>query len=176
MSPLPLILLTAVVLISGCTTQPGESSEDVMEEKTLEESVEDMTEFMNNNPGELTSTVPVTGELPLTGAMSRSGTFERINYMTSGSVDIVVQGSDTFIVLQSDFSTPAGPDLVLYLTKNSATSSRADIKAGIEIGDLKSTTGMQMYKLPAGTDISQYNSVTIHCKAFNVPWSFAPLS
>jgi hypothetical protein len=29
--------------------------------------------------------------------------------------------------------------------------------------------------VPAGIDITEYHSVTIHCRAFNVPWSYAPL-
>jgi hypothetical protein len=45
---------------------------------------------------------------------------------------------------------------------------------GIELGELKSIKGKQVYEIPKGTQLSEYNSVTIQCRAFNVPWSYAP--
>jgi len=81
-----------------------------------------------------------------------------------------------FVVFNESFSTPNGPDLVVYLTKNSSATSRDDISKGVELGELKSITGKQVYEVSTNLNIKEYNSVSIHCKAFNVPWSYAPLT
>ena len=166
---LPVLALVAIVVVSGCTTQETQT------EPTLEESIQEMMEFMENNPNDLTPTAPA-GDLLPGRTDTKSGMFENINYMTSGTASIQEENGKAFIVFGFDFSTPAGPDLVVYLTSNSGPTTRADLQAGLEVAQLKSTTGEQIYPLPAGTDLTQYNSVTIHCKRFNVPWSYAPLT
>ena len=132
-------------------------------------------EFMSGNPDKLTSNETAAADQEFSASVLKIGSFKQLNYMTSGSVEIQKKDEKIFIVLGDDFSTPAGPDLVLYLTRNTDASTRADIREGLEIGSLKSTAGKQVYEIPAGTDISSYGSVTIHCRAFNVPWSYALL-
>jgi len=163
------LLLVATVLVAGCTAPQQQQA-------PLEQSIQDMRDFMEKNPDKLTPTQPAETDPGFSGSAVKGGSFQNINYMTSGSVEIQQQDGKSFIVLGEDFATPAGPDLVLYLTKNLEKTTREDVRAGLQIEKLKSTTGKQVYEVPAGTDLAQYNSVTIHCRAFNVPWSYAPLS
>ena len=111
----------------------------------------------------------------VSGSLMKSGSFNQINYMTSGSVTIEQKDGKFFIVFGDNFSTPNGPDLVVYLTKNSSKTTRDDIVKGEVLGELKSIIGKQTYEIPSNINIEEYKSVSIQCRAFNVPWSFAPL-
>ena len=136
-----------------------------------------MTDFMAQKGGNQSiSVIPIEEDQSFEGEMSRSGEFVKVNYMTSGQVTLETRGGNSFVVFGDDFSTPNGPDLVVYLTKNSDPSTRADIQEGIVLSSLKSTTGKQVYEIPNNIDLSEYNSVTIHCRAFNVPWSYVPFA
>lgn len=162
-----LIFFVPQTMVDNQTQQPGQN--------TLEQDIEMMTEFMETNelpiPDEVTQE-----ELDFEGVTFKTGSFQNINYMTSGAVELAQKDGDQFVMFGDDFSTPNGPDLVVYLTKNTAPSTRDDVANGLTLGPLKSLNGKQVYDIPAGTDTSQFNSVTIHCRAFNVPWSYAPLN
>ena len=172
-----LLALVSILVVAGCVGQSQSSNQTQSQEMPLEKSVEMMKDLMKNNPESMNTTNKelVKEDQGFSASVLKSGTFENINYMTSGVAYIEEKDGKQYVVLGDDFSTPDGPNLVLYLTKNTGKSTRDDIRAGIELLALKSTKGMQVYEIPAGTDLSQYNSITIHCKAFNVPWSFAPL-
>ncbi|MSU74988.1 MAG: hypothetical protein EXS55_00505 [Candidatus Magasanikbacteria bacterium] len=145
-------------------------------EDPVEVATQKMVDSMKNNPS--ASNVPtarVTADKNFTGAVARAGKFTRLNYMTDGNASLMIKDGKNYVVLGDDFKTPNGPDLQIYLTKNTAPSSRADIKAGLNLGKLKSITGQQTYELPANLTLTDYNAITIHCEAFNVPWSWAPL-
>ena len=146
-------------------------------EISLEDSIREMTEFMEQGGiDEDVSTVPIAEDQEFSATLMKSGMFERVNYMTDGSVTLQEQDGKTFVVFEDDFSTPNGPDLVVYLTKNSEPTERNDVSEGQELGELKSTVGKQVYEIPAGVDVNDFSSVTIHCRAFNVPWSYARLN
>lgn len=63
----------------------------------------------------------------------------------------------------------AGPDLRVYIAK--------DMNAGsfISLGKLQSTTGNQVYDIPAGSDATQYKYVLIWCQQFSVLFGSAIL-
>lgn len=148
----------------------------VVQEEPLEIAVEKMKTFMREFPTDPDiATTPIVEDKAFIAPMTRKGVFQNLNYMTSGTVMLEKKDGQSFVVLQDDFETPNGPDLVVYLTKNSAPTQRNDIHAGVQLGKLKSVKGKQVYVIPVGIDVAQYNSVSIHCRAFNVPWSYAPL-
>jgi len=148
----------------------------IVQEEPLPVAVEKMKTFMQQFPVDPDiATAPIVEDKVFTAPMTRKGTFQNLNYMTSGTATLAQKDGQSFVVFQNDFDTPNGPDLVVYLTKNSAPTERNDIRAGLQLGKLKSIKGKQVYTIPAGTDVSQYNSVSIHCRAFNVPWSYASL-
>ena len=174
--PVIFVSLITILIISGCIGQSS-NTETAGKEVSVERSVEMMKDMMENSPELMNTTNQnlIIEDQTISGTVARSGKFQNLNYMTDGSVFIMYIDGHPNVVFGEDFSTPDGPNLVLYLTKNSGKTTRDDIRAGIELMPLKSTKGMQVYELPDGIDIGQYNSVTIHCKAFNVPWSYAPL-
>ncbi|MBI4895215.1 MAG: DM13 domain-containing protein [Candidatus Aenigmarchaeota archaeon] len=172
---LSILSLISILVVSGCVGQS--TTQNTSSDIPMDKAVEMMKDMINNKPEMMNTTNDnlVMEDQNFTAGVLKKGMFENLNYMTSGSVYIEEKAGKKYVVLQDDFSTPDGPDLVLYLTKNSDKTTRDDVKAGIELQKLKSTKGMQIYEIPVGIDLSQYNSVTIHCKAFNVPWSYAPL-
>ena len=75
----------------------------------------------------------------------------------------------TFLRLENLKATN-GPDLYVYL---SADNDASDI---VNLGRLKGNIGNQNYEIPAGTDLSKYNTVLIWCKAFSTLFGSAKLS
>jgi DMSO/TMAO reductase YedYZ heme-binding membrane subunit len=137
----------------------------------------EMIAYMTENPNDPnTLDTPLTDEAAITASIERSGNFVNLNYMTAGTARLVRDAEGYALVFADDFATPDGPDLEIYLTKNSAPTSRNDIRQGIKVGSLRSIQGYQIYRLPGDIDPSAFNSVTIHCEAFNVPWSYAPFN
>ena len=139
-------------------------------------AVTKMKEFMKQKGGNPeVAKAPIEADKNFVAAMMKMGIFERLNYMTSGAAVLENKDGKHFVVFGDDFTTPNGPDLVVYLTKNTGPSTRQDVRDGIQLAPLKSVMGKQVYEIPEGVDVNQFNSVTIHCRAFNVPWSYAPL-
>jgi len=142
-------------------------------EEDLEISINKMKEFMENTVLPVPDSVGLE-EKNFSGFELKTGEFEKVNYMTSGLVSLIEKDGDHFLLFNESFVTPNGPDLVVYFTKNSAPTTRTDIANGVVLGDLKSLQGKQVYKIPREINIDEFNSVSIHCRAFNVPWSYAP--
>lgn len=140
----------------------------------VEGDIQRMKDFMENNPLPVPDKV-TPEERQMGGTVLKAGQFQNLNYMSSGTATLFEKDGKHFVSFGEDFSTPNGPDLVVYLTTNSAPTTRQDISSGIILGELRALSGRQVYQIPAGTNVQDYNSVTIHCRAFNVPWSFAPL-
>jgi len=75
-----------------------------------------------------------------------------------------------------DFSTTNGPDLFVVLS-SSANPDQDGLKNGayLQLDVLKGNVGNQNYELPADVDLSQYKSVVIWCRTFNVVFGYAAL-
>jgi len=75
----------------------------------------------------------------------------------------------TFLRLEN-LKTTNGPDLYVYL---SVGKDALDI---VNLGRLKGNIGNQNYEIPAGTDLSKYNTALIWCKAFSTLFGSSKLS
>jgi hypothetical protein len=75
----------------------------------------------------------------------------------------------TFLRLEN-LKTTNGPDLYVYL---SVGKDASDI---VNLGRLKGNIGNQNYEIPAGTDLSKYNTALIWCKAFSTLFGSAKIS
>ena len=75
----------------------------------------------------------------------------------------------TFLRLEN-LKITNGPDLYVYL---SVGRDALDI---VNLGRLKGNIGNLNYEIPAGTDLSKYNTVLIWCKAFSTLFGSAKLS
>lgn len=175
-----IIIMTIVIGILVYTQKIAPLQKSAMtqiEEEPLDESLEKMKEFMAENPIDAdVAQQPLASEKNFNGEVIARGDFQNVNYMTTGTASVVKQDGKFYVVFEDNFETPNGPDLQVYLTKNTDKTVRKDIIDGLKLAKLKSIKGRQTYEVPAVTKIEEYHSVSIHCRAFNVPWSYAPLT
>lgn len=113
---------------------------------------------------------------------SPSSQFVNRSHPTKGTASLlrgIIDGEEkTFLRFESDFETDNGPRLVVYLSKTSrgvASSAGEFDDDFINLGGLKGTNGSQNYEIPAGTDLSDYDTIAIWCEPFKVVFGAAPL-
>jgi len=106
----------------------------------------------------------------------RQGMFVKAEHPTQGTAKIVTAGGKTFIEFDQKFKTDAGPDLQVILYRQ-ATVPISGLQAQdyVTLGKLQKTQGFQRYAIPAGVDVSRYQSVAVWCRQFNATFGFAKL-
>ncbi len=95
------------------------------------------------------------------GAPGHSAMGTAISYKTS---------LGSYLVRFGNFRVTNGPDLNVYLSKNSSPGSDY-----IDLGDLKGSIGDQNYNVPAGFDPNQHRFVLVWCVSFSVLFGYAEL-
>lgn len=121
-------------------------------------------------PSSAPSPTPAASMAPL---VLKQGSFRNAVHVVSGKA-LLVQSEGKLYARLEEFSTENGPDLYLYLVRNSGGSPRGEADF-VSLGRLKGTSGNQNYELPAGTDTASIQSVTVWCRAFSVNFGYAEL-
>lgn len=103
------------------------------------------------------------------GVMLTKGNFMRSSHPTSGTARIVKDSSNRTFLIFENFSTDNGPDLRVWLSKN---TSAAEYK---EVGRLTAVSGNFSYELAANIDPTVYNHVLVWCEDFSVLFGYAIL-
>lgn len=119
-------------------------------------------------PSPTTITPTTTTPQPVTEA---TGSFVSRNHPTAGTAIVLGNGSGQRFLRFEQFETDNGPDLKVYLV-NSAAGGVSD---HINLGALKGNIGDQNYEIPAGVDLSVYDTVLIWCERFASPFGEATL-
>ena len=102
-----------------------------------------------------------------------SGKFIGINdgiHNAEGVVKVIALDDGTSVLRLENFKATNGPDLYVYLATDKSSS---DI---VNLGRLKGNIGNQNYDIPAGTNLTKYNTALIWCKAFSVLFGSAQLA
>ena len=102
-----------------------------------------------------------------------SGKFIGINdgmHNAEGVVKVIALDDGTSVLRLENFKATNGPDLYVYLSTDKDAS---DI---VNLGRLKGNIGNQNYAIPAGTNLTKYNTALIWCKAFSVLFGSANLA
>ncbi|WP_379546479.1 DM13 domain-containing protein [Qipengyuania sp. DSG2-2] len=112
---------------------------------------------------------------------SASGQFRGADssHPASGGARVIrLKGGGFGIKLESNFKTRGGPDLRVWLSEAKNPRSGRAVRAAdhVDLGRLKSSSGEQIYRLPAGTSLAEAQSVVIWCRAFGVFFASAALS
>ncbi len=81
---------------------------------------------------------------------------------------IPIEGGSNVLRLE-DLVVTNGPDLYVYLSTDKSASDF------VNLGRLKANIGNQNYPIPAGTDMTKYDTVLIWCRAFSVLFGSADL-
>jgi len=133
--------------------------------------------------GALVSLALVFGFLPVhaqTGAETlETGTFHGQVHNTSGRVTIYREADGKLVLRLTHFKTSNGPDVhVILIADKDADDNANFLKSGterVELGVLKGNEGDQNYDIPAGTDLTKFQTVSIYCERFNANFGAAPL-
>lgn len=107
-------------------------------------------------------------------AMASGAPFVGSAHSTSGSAQIVSIEGQQYLEFDSAFSTDNGPDLFVLL-HSEAVPSRYNPEDYVSLGRLQQVAGTQRYAIPAGVDVSAFQSAVIWCRAFDVTFGYATL-
>ena len=117
--------------------------------------------FVSCSKEKVTSTVPAMDMPDTTATLKYSGRFINGPYgNTSGSVKILVKAGAYTLVLDS-FMVNNGPDLHVYLSKEVQPLNF------IDVGVLRSNSGVQVYSIKSTLNFMDYKYALIHCQRFN---------
>jgi hypothetical protein len=86
-----------------------------------------------------------------------------------GQALLIQTGEDSYVLRFENFSVRNGPDLFVVLSP----SAEGYADGALNLGDLKATDGAFNYDIPAGTDLSQFQSAVVWCRSFNVDFATA---
>ncbi len=103
-----------------------------------------------------------------------SGSFVDSEHPTKGLIQVFEADGKKYLKFDRSFKSDDGPDLFVILHNQNPPQSYNDSNY-LSLGRLKKTTGEQMYEIPSGADINNFQSVVIWCKQFNATFGFASL-
>jgi len=105
-------------------------------------------------------------------AEAQAQSFFKKKYKIKGSWSLVQKDGKTFVAFSDDFKTKNGPDLKIFLSPKSESdvTGKNALEGSLNLGVLKNKKGPQEYEIPAGTDLSLYSTVLIHCEAYAILW------
>ena len=95
---------------------------------------------------------------------------------TTGQVKLLKENGKRYLVFDSDFSTPNGPDVFVILHRNKTITNNIKEKNYINIARLEKFSGGQRYLIPNDVNLDDYQSIGIWCREFNVTFAFAALN
>ena len=100
------------------------------------------------------------------------------SHPASGTAEIVrLQGGGFGVKLHGNFNVRNAPDLRIWLSEAANPRNGRAVEAAdyVDLGALRSNTGEQIYRIPAGVDISEVESIVIWCRAFSIFFGSATL-
>lgn len=109
---------------------------------------------------------PDGGDAPAV-TTAATGSFTGVDHPGEGTVNLLTDGSQTFVRFEDDFSTDNGPDLYAAVIVGGER---------VELGQLRGNQGSQNYELPADIDPASVESVQVWCKRFDVVFTEAAVA
>lgn len=96
----------------------------------------------------------------------KTGMFVGLDGPTSGTASLFTQSGTVYLLL-NPFQSHAGPDLKVYISKDSSASDY------IRLGALQAVMGRQVYTVPSNVMIGNYNYVHVWCEKYSVDFARA---
>jgi Electron transfer DM13 len=103
--------------------------------------------------------------IPNAPNVPRTGSFVGVGdgiHNAEGIAKVILLQDGSSILRLENLHVTNGPDLYVYLSPDKSASDF------VNIGKLKANNGNQNYEIPAGTDLSEYDTVLIWCRPFSV--------
>ena len=108
-----------------------------------------------------------------------TGKFHGKVHETSGRATVYQEADGKLVLRLTGFKTSNGPDVHVILVETKDANDDANFMKSnaerVELGKLKGNEGDQNYEIPAGTDLSKFQTVSIYCERFNANFGAAPL-
>lgn len=124
--------------------------------------------------GPFTGPPPSSPSAPVARLIGR-GELQRIDDLHHGSGPVVLFELDgKHVVRFENVTIQNGPDLHVYLARGSGGAY--DGERDLYLGGLKATNGTFTYELPAETNVEDYKSVVVWCRAFATLFTWADLA
>ncbi len=95
----------------------------------------------------------------------------------SGDWKIIEEGGKHFIELADNFKAKKGPDVKIFLSPTEASNIDGDnaAKGSVFIKQISNFNGKSRIEIPAGIDVSQFNSLVFHCEEYSKLWGVSSL-
>mgnify|MGYP002780608662 CR=1 FL=1 len=116
----------------------------------------------------------VVSVLSLAQAPGQFVTVEQ-DHATTGTASIVTANGQQYLEFDAAFDTARGPAVEVILYKGPAVPVNIAEGDYITLAPLQSFSGAQRYPIPAGVNVSDYQTVGIWCRQFNVTFGYAPI-
>jgi hypothetical protein len=153
---------------------------DTAKQMSPEEREEIMTTAskINNSVNQSMDQIPQqqqqTQNTITTASTLRTGSFVGVGdgiHNAEGEAKVIpFQNENSNILRLENLRVTNGPDLYVYLATDKTASDF------VNVGKLKANNGNQNYDIPAGTDLTNYDTVLIWCRPFSVLFGSAELS
>ena len=94
-----------------------------------------------------------------------------------GDWKIVEENGTHYIELANSFRAKKGPDVKIFLSPTASTEITGDnaVSGSVFVKLISDFDGSARIAIPAGTDLSQYQSLVFHCEAYSKLWGSSPL-
>ena len=145
---------------------------DELSEELIAEMDEVMEELGMPDEQPVEETMPPMPQV----RVEASGEFISRSHPTSGTVEVLGDGTGQRFLRFEDFRTDNGPDLNVYLSAappDAPVGQFTDVY--VDLGDLKGNVGPQNYEIPRDLDLGLYSTVVIWCVRFSVIFVAAEL-
>ena len=118
---------------------------------------------------------------------SATSTFEPMDLLRGSfyGVDETHQGVGNAIIIQTqvneyslhleNFEVTNGPGLHVILAEDDNPYNVATLGDYLDLGELQSTIGDQVYVIPNGVNLEKYGSVVVYCVPFQAIFAIAPI-
>jgi hypothetical protein len=105
------------------------------------------------------------------------GEFYAVAENASGSANIYLMEEGGLVLRLEDFAVEEGAELSVYLTSEQSIEGVAgeQLEDALDLGELLSPVGDQIYELPENIDLELYHSVVIWSEGQQVAYGAAPL-
>lgn len=126
---------------------------------------------------------PIASALPVStssqvitqNTLIASGSFVTVDqdHPTEGTARIVEKNGKRYLEFDGAFTTATGPDVNVVLHRKDSIPVNLTEGEYITLAALKTFNGSQGYELPDDLDLSEFKSVGIWCREFNVTFGYA---
>lgn len=146
--------------MSAAAVIPADMTADEVELEMREAADAPDTEVMDDMPEESGPTALLAGEVEGADDFHHG----------SGTATLYELEDGSAVLRLEDFEVTNGPDLHVFLVPQEGTMDQY-----VDLGSLKGNIGDQNYEIPAGVDVSKFDTVIVYCVPFSVLFASASL-